>query len=338
MVAPRWGGADREDGGLPGGATLREATRGWVLVDDGDRRRLGVALAWAQRAGVGELHLVVDSAPDPATAGYLAWQAAELEQPPAVWSLQGRELQRAAVAAPPPDPALPAGAAHLAGMVEEVGAEVVVEHGVLRAEIAGLEIARAVPDAGGAWRLAVGVGAADRAALAELRPGEDPRAALGRVADAVGRHRRPGAPAHPANLLCRERWLRSVLVARPDLVGVGELTPSPPVLPRTDLRAPAAAPAVGDGVVVVASTGVDLDLVPAAAAARAVADPTARLVIAVPAGDDHPLTRSLAGALARPAQVVTVPRDWPAQLGTAPGAHRPGIRRHRGPAGAPPVG
>lgn len=318
---------------LPGGASLRDGTRGWVLVDDGEKRRFGAALAWAQRAGVSELHVVVEAAPDPSTAGHLAWEAAAFGNPPAVWSLRGRELQLAAGVPPPPPAPTPAeGAARLAGIVEDAGAEVVVEHGVLRAELLGLEIARAVCDGSGSWRLAVGVGGHDRAALAELRPGEDPRAALARVVDAVGRHRRPGVPAHPANLLCRERWLRSVLVAHPELAGVGPLVPFPPVLPRGDLRVPSPAPAAGEGVVVVASTGVDVDLVPTAAAARAVSHPDADLVVVVPEGDDHPLTRRLAAALARPAQVVTVERDW-AALG-ATGLIGAGGRPASGPGGA----
>ena len=289
-----------------------------MLVDDGERRRLGAALAWAQREGARELHVVVDAAREPSAPGYLAWQAAAFANPPVVWSLEVGELELADRVPPSPAPVLPPGAASLADLVEEAGAEVVVEHGLLRAELAGLEIARAAPDGAGGWRLAVGVGSLDRTALDELRPGEDPRVGLRRVVETVRRHRRPGAPAHPANLLCRERWLRSVLVARPDLVGVGVLAPFPPVLPRGDLRVPSGAPAAGDGVVVVASVGVDVDLVPAAAAARAVSDPGARLVLALPEGDDHPLTRRLAAALARPAEVLTVPRDWPALAGAPP--------------------
>jgi len=34
------------------------------------------------------------------------------------------------------------------------------------------------------------------------------------------------------------------------------------------------------------------------------------LVLAVPEGDDHPLTRRLAALLRYPAQVITVPSDW----------------------------
>ncbi|MBO0692749.1 MAG: hypothetical protein J2P58_07620, partial [Acidimicrobiaceae bacterium] len=35
-----------------------------------------------------------------------------------------------------------------------------------------------------------------------------------------------------------------------------------------------------------------------------------RLVLVVPDGDDYPVTRELAAALAEPAEVVVVPRDW----------------------------
>lgn len=282
-----------------------------MLVDDGERRSLGAALGWAERQGLSELHVVVDVAADPSTPGYLAWRAAAFAAPPAVWALAGQELQPATEEPPPPDRVLPAAALALVPLIEEEGAEAVVEHGVLRAEVLGLEVARGVAAPSGGWRLEVGVGAHDRAALAELRPGEDPRAALRRVVAAVRRFRRAGVPAHPANLLARERWLRAVLIARPELIGVGALAPLPPPLPRSDLRLPSPAPAAGEGVVVVASTGVDVDLVPAAAAVRRAHDPGARLVLAVPEGDDYPLTRRLAAGLAEPAAVRTVPRDWP---------------------------
>ena len=108
VVASRWGVSDRDGGVLPGGASLRDGARGWVLVDDGERRRLGAALAWVGRLGTSELHVVVDAAPDPSTPGYLAWQAAAFGVPPRVWSLRGRELAPAAGAPPPPAPDPPA--------------------------------------------------------------------------------------------------------------------------------------------------------------------------------------------------------------------------------------
>jgi hypothetical protein len=67
-------------------------------------------------------------------------------------------------------------------------------------------------------------------------------------------------------------------------------------------------------VIVVCSTGVDVDLVATAADSRrlhtGVARSADRLVIAVPEGDDYPVTRTLAGSLRHPAEVVAVRRDW----------------------------
>jgi hypothetical protein len=59
---------------------------------------------------------------------------------------------------------------------------------------------------------------------------------------------------------------------------------------------------------VVASTGIDLDLVPTAADVRAREAPAARLVLAVPPRDASPVTRDLAGALRVPAEVAEVDR------------------------------
>jgi hypothetical protein len=63
-------------------------------------------------------------------------------------------------------------------------------------------------------------------------------------------------------------------------------------------------------VVVACSVGIDLDLVPSAADARAALAPDARLLVVVPQRDDHPVTRALAAELARPAEVVALAGDW----------------------------
>jgi hypothetical protein len=63
----------------------------------------------------------------------------------------------------------------------------------------------------------------------------------------------------------------------------------------------------------VCSAGIDLDLVPFAADARdALGGPDTRLLLAVPEGDDHPVTRELAARLAVPAEVVAPRRGIPA--------------------------
>ncbi len=99
-------------------------------------------------------------------------------------------------------------------------------------------------------------------------------------------------------------------------MGAVLLAPAPPLVRRGDLRQPVPAPAAGvdrddQPIVVVCSTGIDLDAVPAAADAR-LADgrPRCRAVVAVPPGDDHPVTRMLAADLREPAEVIVVPAGW----------------------------
>jgi hypothetical protein len=62
--------------------------------------------------------------------------------------------------------------------------------------------------------------------------------------------------------------------------------------------------------VAVASTGIDLDLLPTAADLRLAHAPSARLVVVVPERDAHPVTRALASSLVDPAEVVALPGDW----------------------------
>jgi hypothetical protein len=303
---------------LPGGAALRDAESGqaWVLIDDAIVSRFGAALAWAWRHGVGQLHVLVEAAvpggPDSAS-GVMARRAAALADPPAVWDVRGRELTEAVPAEPAIDDCpsdVEAGAAYRELLVAH-GAEPVFEHGVLRGEVLGLEVARVI---GG--QLQVGVGRHDRLARAEMHPDQDLGRALDEAVRAVRARRRPGEASHPANTLARGRWLRSIICARPELVGARDLVPVAPPLPWFDLPEAGAAPACGtfvDGntpVVAVCSVGVDLDLIPTAADSRLIHSPDAQLLLVVPEGDDLAVTRGLAGSLAAPAQVHVVPRGW----------------------------
>ena len=196
-------------------------------------------------------------------------------------------------------------------LLSDQGLEVIYEHGVLRGEVLGLEVARTVGD-----QLEVGVGRHDRAARFEMRPAEDPRAGLAEAASAVRSMRVAGAPRHPANTLARGRWLRSVVCSSPSSIGLSWLEPVAPPLPWFDLPEAGAAPAVGrapDGspVIAVCSVGIDLDLVPTAADCRLLyGSPSVSLWLVVPEGDDVPVTRALAGSLDPPAEVRVVPKGW----------------------------
>ena len=278
------------------------------LIDDGAPRRFGSTLAWAWRNGVAELHVLVEGGE---AAGVVARRAAQMATPPSVWTVQGRGLSRAEPA-PAPDTWPRPSDLRFTEVLRRHGAQPLVEQGILRGEVLGLEVARVVDG-----RLEIGVGRHDRAARAELGRDADPGRALAEVVGAVTAVRRAGAPAHPANTLARSRWLRSVVCAHPALAGAAELDPVAPPLPAADLTDNAAVPGLGvapDGgpLVVVCSTGVDPDVIPTAADSRAQYRPDADLVVVVPEGDDHPLTAALAAALARPATLRTVPRGWEA--------------------------
>jgi len=247
----------------------------------------------------------------PHDAGVLARRASQFAEPPAVWRVVGASLARVEPApfeAPPP-PA--AGVSAFADVLAAAGADPVVEHGRLIGEVLGLEVARVVVDAAGEPHLEMGVGRFDREAHALLGAGKADDERLRAVVELVRSHRRTGAENHPLQLLARARWLRSRLLADPALVGADHLAPLAPTVEAPDLRTPWPAPATGvdrDGapLVVVASTGVDLDLVPAAADARLADGRGARLVLAVPARDALPVTVALAVSLADPATVVTI--------------------------------
>ncbi|MGQ0617337.1 MAG: hypothetical protein ACT4PW_10160 [Acidimicrobiia bacterium] len=319
LVRDHFDGTAGELSSFPGGAALVAAgSRGWVLVADEPARALGRALAWARQHGVDELNVVVDD-----DAGTLARQAGELTDGPTVWWAQGRDLGRAEpepAAAPADAPAdAPAPALALAPVLADAGADVVVEHGEVKGEVLGLEIATVVVTEEGP-RIDVGVGRHDRDAFAMLHGGLPPAEAVAIAVATVRRQRHPAAPEGPLKRLVPERWLRWALVATPALAGAARLRPVPGLVRRDSVKDVLPAFAAGhdeDGrpVVVAASVGIDLGLVPAAADARHFHAPGARLVLVVPERDDHPVTRALAARLRGPAQIVPLPGDWRALAG-----------------------
>jgi hypothetical protein len=312
-------GATAEVVAFAGGAGLHTPTATWVLVSSATAG-LGAVLAWAGtrpptagRAPVA-VSVVVDDDAIP-RAGTLARQAGAFADAPTVWRVEGRALALAA-AVPPPVAPPPVPAA--LGRIDELraaGLDVVVEHGVVRGEVDGLEVAVVTVGDDGEAHIEVGVGRNDREAFALLHGDLTPAEALRRVADTVRRHRRAGAIVHPLNRMAPERWLRARMRADPRRLPGWSLDPAPAPEPRTGVADGGPAFAFGnDGagrpVVLACSVGIDLELVPTAADARAALDPDARLVLAMPARDAHPVTRRLAAALARPADVLALDGDW----------------------------
>lgn len=322
LVTDHWGpGLDLEPSLFPGGAATRAGDRGWFLAGDEPARALGAALAWASRHDIDDLHVLAGSATD-----VLARRAVLFAPAPTVWRIEGHTLHEVT--------ARPGGAPEAEGLTSDTkrsgagadgsefallladaGADVVCEHGVVAGEVRGLEIARVVVAEDGSAALEVGVGRHDREAFAMVHGDLPTREALASVIATVRENRRAGAESHPLSRLAEERWVRAVLVERPDLVGCARLAPVVPLLPRDSVKDVVPACLVGEdldgrAVVVACSVGIDLDLVPTAAEVRAHHAPAARLLLALPARDDSPVTRRVAARLRHPAEVVVLPDDW----------------------------
>jgi hypothetical protein len=130
----------------------------------------------------------------------------------------------------------------------------------------------------------VGVGKFDRVTAAMMYADLPTADALTTVVDEVRRHRFPGAPPHPVRDLSRERWLRHAVLADPAIVGARDLVAVETTVERDSLRevhpAMARGTAEGGPLVVACTTGIDVDLLPLAADARALHAPGATLVVA----------------------------------------------------------
>ncbi len=293
------------------GAALLAGDDAWVYLDRRPAERLGAALAWAIRSHASRLHIVAEEG-----VGTLARRAAEFDLPISVWRADGRSLVPAEPALLVPSAMAPDQHEALRPLIVAGGADPIVEHGVLTGEVRGLEVCRVVDDvATGATRLEVGVGQHDREAFQMLHGDVPTVESLARVVDAVRELRAPAAPPHPLKALGAERLIRWRLEQQPDLVGATVVAPVPPPVPRRNLKDPVPCVAVGidrsgEQVVVVCSSGVDLDLIPYAADARlALGEPGVggeRLVVALPSRDRIGLVGEIADRLRHSVSFVSV--------------------------------
>jgi hypothetical protein len=293
------------------GAALVDGTVAWVYLDRQPDEQLGAALAFALRSGADSVNVLAEQG-----TGTLARRAAEFEFPITVWDVVGRSIVESAPAPVVVSAVAPVHHEALRPLIVEGGADPVVEHGVLTGEVRGLEVCRVVDDpATGATRLEVGVGQHDREAFQMLHGDVPTVESLTRVVDAVAQYRVPGAPHHPLNTLGAERLIRWQIEQQPELVDASVVAPAPPPVPRRNLkdRTPCVATGIGlqgERVVVVCSSGVDLDLIPYAADARlAVGGPGiggGRLVVAMPARDRIGLVGDIADRLRHSCAFVSV--------------------------------
>ncbi|MCE9622871.1 MAG: hypothetical protein K8R99_11050 [Actinomycetia bacterium] len=299
---------DLQPGEFGAGAALMAGSSAWVLLDDRPERGLGAALAWALRHDAKQVNILAEQG-----AGVLARRAIGWTPPVHVWQIADRVLRSATPEPLVPSPPLPSAHAELEALIRDSGAEPIVEHGVLRGEVDGLEVCRVVndPHTDGV-RLEVGVGAHDREAFLLLHGDRPTGEALADVVRSVREHRSPGAARHPLNLLAQERALRAQLVADPALISASHVRPVAPPIPRANVKD--AVPCVAQAtiashqVTVVCSTGVDLDVVPFAVDAMAACG-TNECLIVLPARDALEIQQRIAAAA--PGSIAITPLARP---------------------------
>jgi hypothetical protein len=277
---------------------------------------LGGAVVWRERQGLHTLNVLCDR-PSPADAR----RNELLASPLPLFTISARTISpmESAAFVPVPEPSATVMANR--SVITASGADAVVEHGVLRAEVLGLEVARvATSEYNDGPHLQVGVGRHDRLAQAMMYGNAlDVSIGLREAVEAVRTHRKGGAGAHPANQLSRERWMRDLLCAKPAAVACTALVAvSSTEEPGLKAMSPACAVGIdanGNDVIIGCSVGIDLHAcLIIADTALASGRSYARRVLVVPEGDDLPAIRLLAGSLREPIEVVTVPKDWPAEL------------------------
>jgi len=309
LVREHFGAIEPSDQiGLTVGAAMTANNASWVLIEDKPERGLGVALAWASRHAVTDLHILASS--DTAT---LARRATAFDLSIKIWAIDGINITPASAQDIEEHAEVTLGHELFIETITLGGADVVIEHGVITGEVRGLEICRVVTDAyTGEHRLEVGVGAHDREAFTMMHGNTPTAQSLKRIVDAVRRHRTPGADPHPLNRLGAERALRALAIDEPSIVGASSLRAVASPSPRPNLKDPIPCVAIGENalgspVVVVFSTGIDLDVIPFAAEARLFhAQPDTDLIIVVPQRDVSPVTRRLAEMLIHPALIIGV--------------------------------
>ena len=237
--------------------------RAFVVSSSPDPAVLGGVLLWVTRAAAARADVVFVR-----NAGMHARRLAMLAPEVTVWRLDGADVVAAPAAPLPPPVAAATGLERFEAMIERCGARVCHEAGILRAEVRGLEVGRVVDGDDGPV-MESGVGRFDREAGVLLQAGRAPEQALAAVVARVAPHRVAGAAPHPIGRLGRARWLRSLVLDDPSLIGLDDAVAVDPITPRVSLLDDVAATVVGRRagrrLLAIFAVGVDLGLVPEAA-------------------------------------------------------------------------
>lgn len=305
------------------GAIAGDEGRIFGFPASADQVGLGAVLAWASTHNPTSIEVVFEADEDLDRLAVLARQAKLFKPPINIWQMADNSLHSVSPLSYEMAREPSASALALVPLLSNAALEVVVEDGQVIGEIRGLEVARVVEPnidegTGVTARVEVGIGRFDREAFALMHSDVSVEEALARVSEQVRQIRRPGAEPHPLNRLARERWLRAQLMLNPALVEAQQLVVAASAVVRGGLRENAIAVAEGtakaakDGgaMVVVTSTGVNLEAVVEAADARARLNPSAKLILVVPPSDDFAVTRRIMNLLKQPGQVIPVEGEW----------------------------
>lgn len=275
-----------------------------------DERMAGPALIWALRSAVDHLLIVAEAE----HAGALARRVSSVGAFGIdVLAVDGVDLVAVQLEPIAPPPVLSSEVWDLAPILSEAGARPVDDHGRVVGEVAGLEVARIDEPDGEPARIEVGVGEADRELHTLVHSNLEVGTAVRRAVAMVASERQRGS-MHPLTRMARERWIRSDLIDDPASVGLASLTAVAPLVARSTVLGNVPSAAVGetlDGetVVVVCSSGIDLDVVPEAADYRQREAPDAALWIVVPERDRHAVTESLVD-ITRDCRLLSITPPW----------------------------
>ncbi|NQV96815.1 MAG: hypothetical protein HQ486_03375 [Acidimicrobiaceae bacterium] len=283
---------------------IRDGTA-WVLLTDRHDRGLGPALLWATHHLASALRVFTDEYADDLArrASFFNFDIKIYDvssNTPVLTAPNTVEIREISFADE-----------LFADFITTAGADLTREHGVLAGEVCGLEVCRVVHDELGESRLEIGVGAHDRQIFQLLHGRTASIESLRKVVHEVASKRVVNANPHPLNQLGRERLLRHLLCASPELIDAVSLEPVPPPSPRANLRDPVPCCARGissngDVLVAIFSIGVDPDVVTFGADARQQINPTADLIFVSPPRDAVPPIVQLAKLLYRPSRFCDV--------------------------------
>jgi len=284
----------------------------WVLLTSRHEHGLGPAMIWALRNSATELKIFTEQhASDLARrASFFNFKIAIYETSASAAAVMGAALALPLAVAVK---TISAADESFTDFIRSSGAEITREHGVLAGEVCGLEVCRVVHETADSQiaesRLEIGVGTHDRETFQLLHGRTATIESLRKVVDEVASKRVAGANPHPLNQLGRERLLRHLICASPDLVNAVSLETVSPAMPRANLKdkIPCCAKGVlSDGrvVVVIFSIGVDTDVISFGADARHAIDEKADLIFVSPQRDIIPAITQLADLLHDPARFI----------------------------------